>query len=210
MFHPPWIFANDSAALQLARAIAYTGDFERMPILADALEEAGCVSEHILGHLRGGERHSRNCWVLERVLAMALPPERPRRVVWPEPPLGHPDYSRAFERKALPCPCCRRGPRLIHALPKTDYLFIHCWLCEHIEWVTSPGLREESAATLRALEWVVGWCPECGGTRRAFRSKTAGTNLGRAYLKCMDADCNSFEWAEIGPGMAKTTTFSND
>jgi hypothetical protein len=38
---------------------------ERLAVLADALEEAGCSDEDILGHLRGGGVHVRGCWVVD-------------------------------------------------------------------------------------------------------------------------------------------------
>jgi hypothetical protein len=39
----------------------------RLAILADALEEAGCGNEAILGHLRGPGPHVRGCWVVDLV-----------------------------------------------------------------------------------------------------------------------------------------------
>ena len=43
-------------------------DFANMPILADALEEAGCTSGDILGHCRGARPHVKGCWVVDLVL----------------------------------------------------------------------------------------------------------------------------------------------
>jgi hypothetical protein len=37
-------------------------------VLADALEEAGCGNEEVLGHLREPWLHARGCWVLDLVL----------------------------------------------------------------------------------------------------------------------------------------------
>ncbi|MGL6073343.1 MAG: hypothetical protein ACRC8S_04170 [Fimbriiglobus sp.] len=54
--------------LGLAEAIHLTGDFGRMPILADALEEAGVTDEILLKHCREAESHQRGCWVLDLVL----------------------------------------------------------------------------------------------------------------------------------------------
>ena len=45
--------------------------FERLPILADALEEAGCDDPDILSHLRGPGPHVRGCWALDLVLGKA-------------------------------------------------------------------------------------------------------------------------------------------
>jgi hypothetical protein len=43
--------------------------FDRLPILADALEEAGCDNEDILNHCRSKGEHTRGCWVVDLVLA---------------------------------------------------------------------------------------------------------------------------------------------
>ena len=42
-------------------------DFSRLPVLADALEEAGCADEAVLAHLRGPGPHARGCWALDLV-----------------------------------------------------------------------------------------------------------------------------------------------
>jgi hypothetical protein len=39
-----------------------------MPILADALEDAGCDNADILQHCRGAGEHVRGCWVVDLVL----------------------------------------------------------------------------------------------------------------------------------------------
>jgi hypothetical protein len=39
-----------------------------MPILADAMEDAGCTDADILDHLRGPGPHVRGCWVLDLLL----------------------------------------------------------------------------------------------------------------------------------------------
>lgn len=41
--------------------------FERMPILGDALEEAGCANQVILDHCRQNGGHARGCWLLDLV-----------------------------------------------------------------------------------------------------------------------------------------------
>ena len=46
---------------------AETGRFPDVPILADALEEAGCTDVAILEHARK-PRHYRGCWLIEAVL----------------------------------------------------------------------------------------------------------------------------------------------
>lgn len=52
----------------LAQAIYEERAFDRMPILADALEDAGCNQQDVLSHLRGGGEHCRGCWAVDFVL----------------------------------------------------------------------------------------------------------------------------------------------
>jgi hypothetical protein len=56
------------AAVSLARQMYETRDFSAAPILADALEEAGCTDGTVLDHLRGPGLHIRGCWVVDLVL----------------------------------------------------------------------------------------------------------------------------------------------
>jgi len=39
-----------------------------MPILADALQDAGCNNDDILDHCRGSGQHVRGCWVIDLLL----------------------------------------------------------------------------------------------------------------------------------------------
>ncbi len=58
-----------SDVLLLARGIYDERAFDRMPILADALQDAGCDSDDILNHLRDpNATHVRGCWALDLVL----------------------------------------------------------------------------------------------------------------------------------------------
>jgi hypothetical protein len=68
---PPWLSWNGAAVPKVARAIYEEHTFDRLPVLADALEEAGCGDADILGHLRGPGPHARGCWVLDLVLGKA-------------------------------------------------------------------------------------------------------------------------------------------
>lgn len=52
----------------LAQAIYDSRAFDRLPILADALEETGCTDEEILSHCRGPGPHVRGCWVVDLLL----------------------------------------------------------------------------------------------------------------------------------------------
>ncbi|MCI0457932.1 MAG: hypothetical protein L0Z62_13275 [Gemmataceae bacterium] len=53
---------------RLAEAIYEERTFDELPILADALEEAGCTDRTILDHCRGTAEHVRGCWVVDLVL----------------------------------------------------------------------------------------------------------------------------------------------
>jgi hypothetical protein len=56
-------------ALSLARQMYESRDFGAMPILADALQDAGCDNEDILNHCRDTDAtHVRGCWVVDLVL----------------------------------------------------------------------------------------------------------------------------------------------
>jgi hypothetical protein len=57
-----------STVVGLARSIYDERGFDRMPALADALEQAGCDSEEILSHCRQPGVHVRGCWVLDLIL----------------------------------------------------------------------------------------------------------------------------------------------
>jgi hypothetical protein len=54
----------------LARRIYDSRDFALLPVLADALEDAGCDDERLRGHLRGGGEHIRGCWALDALLGL--------------------------------------------------------------------------------------------------------------------------------------------
>jgi hypothetical protein len=55
----------------LARATYQEHAFDRLPILADALEDSGCTNQEVLGHLRGGGEHTRGCWVVDLLIGKA-------------------------------------------------------------------------------------------------------------------------------------------
>ena len=64
----PWLAWNDGTVLLLARRMYDSRDFMAMPVLADALEEAGCQDEDILRHCRQPGAHVRGCWVVGLIL----------------------------------------------------------------------------------------------------------------------------------------------
>jgi hypothetical protein len=60
-----WLTANVN---HIAQGIYEQRRFADMPVLADALEDAGCDDARILEHCRSGEEHVRGCWVVDRIL----------------------------------------------------------------------------------------------------------------------------------------------
>ena len=68
-FNPAW---RTDTAVSLARQMYESREFGAMPILADALQDAGCEDEHILNHCRDANQpHVRGCWVCDLVLGKA-------------------------------------------------------------------------------------------------------------------------------------------
>ncbi|HXG10604.1 MAG TPA: hypothetical protein VNK04_12655 [Gemmataceae bacterium] len=63
-----WLTWNDSTIRKIAQAIYDERRFEDMPLLADALEEAGCDNADILAHCRRPGEHVRGCWVIDLLL----------------------------------------------------------------------------------------------------------------------------------------------
>jgi hypothetical protein len=65
-FSPEW---RTDTAVTLARTMYESREFGAMPILADALQDAGCDSDGILSHCRDtNANHVRGCWVVDLVL----------------------------------------------------------------------------------------------------------------------------------------------
>jgi hypothetical protein len=59
---------RDGTVTKLAQAIYEERAFDRLPILADALEDAGCTNADILTHCRQPGEHVRGCWVVDLLL----------------------------------------------------------------------------------------------------------------------------------------------
>jgi hypothetical protein len=65
---PCWLAWHGGALPKLAQAIYDGRRFADLPVLADALEEAGCDSADLLAHCRQPGEHVRGCWVLDAIL----------------------------------------------------------------------------------------------------------------------------------------------
>jgi hypothetical protein len=69
------------AVVSLAGTMYEARDFRQMPQLAEALEEAGCRHQEVLGHARdNGATHIRGCWLVDAILdgSWARPPRAPK------------------------------------------------------------------------------------------------------------------------------------
>jgi hypothetical protein len=64
-----WLMALDGTVIRLAQTIHEERAYRDLPVLGDALEEAGCANEVILSHCREGGHHVRGCWVVDIILA---------------------------------------------------------------------------------------------------------------------------------------------
>jgi hypothetical protein len=63
-----WLAWNNGAIRKMAQAVYDDRTFDRLPLLADALEDAGCTDDAILGHCRDSREHARGCWVVDALL----------------------------------------------------------------------------------------------------------------------------------------------
>jgi hypothetical protein len=62
---PSW---RSRTVLGLAQAVYEERRFDLLPVLGDALEDAGATDGDLLGHLRGPGPHARGCWAIDLLL----------------------------------------------------------------------------------------------------------------------------------------------
>jgi hypothetical protein len=62
---PGWLRWDGGVVPRMARAMQAGRSWEELPILADALQDAGCCDNNVLEHLRGPGPHVPGCWVIE-------------------------------------------------------------------------------------------------------------------------------------------------
>ncbi len=69
-YHPVTYYHQwrTDTAVAMARQMDESRDFSAIPILMDALEDAGCTDAAILDHGRGPGPHVRGCWVVNLLL----------------------------------------------------------------------------------------------------------------------------------------------
>jgi hypothetical protein len=66
---PAWRSWNGGVVVKVAEAVYEARAFDRLPVLADALEEAGCTDADLLAHCRQCGGHVRGCWAVDLLLA---------------------------------------------------------------------------------------------------------------------------------------------
>jgi hypothetical protein len=59
---------NDGTVLRIATRIYEERAFERLPVLADALLDAGCDDEDLISHCRSAGPHVRGCYAVDLIL----------------------------------------------------------------------------------------------------------------------------------------------
>jgi hypothetical protein len=65
---PAWLRWKDGAIAKIAQSVYDDRRFSDLPILADALEDAGGTDRAVLEHCRAGGEHVRGCWVVDWLL----------------------------------------------------------------------------------------------------------------------------------------------
>jgi hypothetical protein len=76
---PAWLAWENRLVIHLAAVIDREGSLESLPILADALEDAGCDNYRVLDHLRSVGPHCRACHAVDAILGrqptLSVPPK---------------------------------------------------------------------------------------------------------------------------------------
>jgi hypothetical protein len=65
---PAWLKWNDGVVVKMGKAIDDAGRYADLPILADALEDAGCDNADLLSHCRTPGGHAAGCWAVDLLL----------------------------------------------------------------------------------------------------------------------------------------------
>lgn len=69
--NPAWLRWQDGMIPKMAASIYEARRFDELPMLADALEEAGCENRDLLDHLRGPGPHVAGCRMLDSILGLS-------------------------------------------------------------------------------------------------------------------------------------------
>jgi hypothetical protein len=63
-----WLHWNNGCIPKIAGSIYEERAFDQLPVLADALEDAGCTNQDLLDHCRQPGEHVRGCWVVDLII----------------------------------------------------------------------------------------------------------------------------------------------
>lgn len=83
--HPHVLAWNDHLVVRLAQSIYDERRWGDMPILGDALLDAGCNDDEVMAHCRAGVGHVKGCWVADLCLGKSWE----RALADEHPPFGH-------------------------------------------------------------------------------------------------------------------------
>ncbi|MGH7171271.1 MAG: hypothetical protein ACRELG_13415 [Gemmataceae bacterium] len=67
-FDTAWLSWHCGLLVSMAQKMYDSRDFSDIPVLADALEEAGCSDQDIVDHCRQPGEHVRGCWIVDLLL----------------------------------------------------------------------------------------------------------------------------------------------
>jgi hypothetical protein len=62
---------NDGTVRRIAEGVYQERAFDRLPVLADALQDAGCDHDDLIRHCRSAGPHVRGCWAIDLILGKA-------------------------------------------------------------------------------------------------------------------------------------------
>lgn len=68
---PQWSAWENQTIVKIAQRIVDERAFANLPVIADALEEAGCTNADLLAHCRAAGSHFRGCWAIDSLLGKA-------------------------------------------------------------------------------------------------------------------------------------------
>ncbi len=68
LVEPGWLTWQNATVVGIAKTVYEEGRFDELPVLGDALEDAGCQNVEMLSHCRGPGPHARGCRVVDLIL----------------------------------------------------------------------------------------------------------------------------------------------
>jgi hypothetical protein len=195
---PAW---QTTTVMALAQAIYAERTFDRMSILADALEDAGCNSEGILGHCRGPGPHVRGCCVLDLLMAGRFPTPSPATAFVEIPPIEKrkEEYAVDGNERCYRCRfhCSGCGSRLILLYPRDDNppQLEKCPFCEF----GNPTVTVDRLEPFGETEWFAG--DDCEAMTRWVDDHFGFRRIGRLAVlrksRLFACQCCRFLWPAL-------------